>query len=208
MSSLTSLTSPWAAPLFLRVSRPPPSSLCLRSPQCPASMTTGPSHSHPSSWSALRGWSGGTSSLCCPPHWTPFSLRTTPNTLLMTPSPPHSIWLLSTWKIKLCKNAVHRLIHSTFNTIIPQNRPLPTEDWWLPVEVVKSTKFLGVHLAENLTWSLNTNTKKKKKGKESTAASVLPTKAKDSTYPTPHPHHFLQRDYWEHPEELYHCLVL
>ncbi|KAK3517467.1 hypothetical protein QTP70_012438 [Hemibagrus guttatus] len=31
-----------------------------------------------------------------------------------------------------------------------------------PVEIVKSTKFLGVHLAENLTWSLNTTSITKK----------------------------------------------
>ncbi|KAK3560577.1 hypothetical protein QTP86_010915 [Hemibagrus guttatus] len=31
-----------------------------------------------------------------------------------------------------------------------------------PVEIVKSTKFLGVHLAENLTWSLNTTSTSKK----------------------------------------------
>ncbi|KAK3543061.1 hypothetical protein QTP70_010551 [Hemibagrus guttatus] len=30
------------------------------------------------------------------------------------------------------------------------------------VEIVKSTKFLGVHLAENLTWSLNTSSISKK----------------------------------------------
>ncbi|KAK3521338.1 hypothetical protein QTP70_003458 [Hemibagrus guttatus] len=31
-----------------------------------------------------------------------------------------------------------------------------------PVEIVKSTKFLGVHLAENFTWSLNTTSITKK----------------------------------------------
>ncbi|KAK3562375.1 hypothetical protein QTP86_033422, partial [Hemibagrus guttatus] len=31
-----------------------------------------------------------------------------------------------------------------------------------PVEIVKSTKFLGVHLAEDLTWSLNTTSISKK----------------------------------------------
>ncbi|KAK3545725.1 hypothetical protein QTP70_011342 [Hemibagrus guttatus] len=31
-----------------------------------------------------------------------------------------------------------------------------------PVEIVKSTKFLGVHLAENFTWSLNTTSISKK----------------------------------------------
>ncbi|KAK3551043.1 hypothetical protein QTP70_011502 [Hemibagrus guttatus] len=31
-----------------------------------------------------------------------------------------------------------------------------------PVEIVKSTKFLGVHLVENFTWSLNTSSISKK----------------------------------------------
>ncbi|KAK3553692.1 hypothetical protein QTP70_006911 [Hemibagrus guttatus] len=38
------------------------------------------------------------------------------------------------------------------------------------VEIVKSTKFFGVHLAENLTWSLNTSSISKK-GSSNTSTS-------------------------------------
>ncbi|KAI4903886.1 hypothetical protein NFI96_004962 [Prochilodus magdalenae] len=65
------------------------------------------------------------------------------------------------------------------------------------VEIVKSTKFLGVHLAEDLTWSLNTSTITKK-------AQQLPAKAEEGTSPTSHPHHLLQWNHQEHPEQLDH----
>ncbi|KAF7702364.1 hypothetical protein HF521_001647 [Silurus meridionalis] len=58
-------------------------------------------------------------------------------------------------------------------------------------KIVKSTKFLGVHLADNLTWSLNTSSITKK----SPAASLLPEKAEESPPPSPHPDHVLQRDH-------------
>ena len=62
------------------------------------------------------------------------------------------------------------------------------------VEIMKSTKFLGVHLAVNLTWSLKTF-----HCEESPAASPLPEKAEKSPLLTPNSHHFLQRDYREPP---------
>lgn len=42
---------------------------------------------------------------------------------------------------------------------------------------------------------------------ESPAASLLSMKAEESSSPTPHTHHILQRDYRKHPEQLHHCLV-
>ncbi|KAK3523533.1 hypothetical protein QTP70_001902 [Hemibagrus guttatus] len=66
-----------------------------------------------------------------------------------------------------------------------------------PVEIINSTKFLGVHLVENFTWSLNT----------SLAAPLLPAEAEESPSTSPHPDHVLQRDHQEHPEQLHHCLV-
>ncbi|KAI4904481.1 hypothetical protein NFI96_029745, partial [Prochilodus magdalenae] len=42
---------------------------------------------------------------------------------------------------------------------------------------------------------------------ESPAASLLPAKAEEGTSPTSHPHHLLQRNHREHPEQLHHCLV-
>ncbi|KAK2905569.1 hypothetical protein Q8A73_009512 [Channa argus] len=49
------------------------------------------------------------------------------------------------------------------------------------VEIVKSTKFLGVHLADNLTLSVNT--------------SSITKKAEESPSPSHHPDHVLQRDH-------------
>ena len=59
------------------------------------------------------------------------------------------------------------------------------------VEIVKSTKFLGVHLTENLTWSLNT--------------SSIAKKAQQRLYFLRR--HILQRDCREHSEHLHHYLV-
>ena len=61
-----------------------------------------------------------------------------------------------------------------------------------PLEFVKNTKFLGVHLAENITWSLNTGSTVKKAQQRLHVLRRLPP-------PTPYSHHFLQRDYREHP---------
>ncbi|KAK3553850.1 hypothetical protein QTP70_012501 [Hemibagrus guttatus] len=60
------------------------------------------------------------------------------------------------------------------------------------VEVIKSTKFLGFHLAENFTWSLNT--------------SSISKKAQEHLY-------FLWRMrkahlHGEHPKQLHHCLLI
>ncbi|KAK3557726.1 hypothetical protein QTP86_000320 [Hemibagrus guttatus] len=71
------------------------------------------------------------------------------------------------------------------------------------MEIVKSIKFLGLHLAEDLTWSLNTQLHHQ----ESPAAFLLPAKAEEGSSSTSHPDHLLQRDHREHPEQLHHCLV-
>ncbi|KAK3506928.1 hypothetical protein QTP70_031211 [Hemibagrus guttatus] len=60
-----------------------------------------------------------------------------------------------------------------------------------PVEIVKSTKFLGVHLVENFTWSLNTSSISKKAQQR----PLLPAEAEESPSPSPHPDHVLQRDH-------------
>ncbi|KAK3532777.1 hypothetical protein QTP86_028146, partial [Hemibagrus guttatus] len=53
------------------------------------------------------------------------------------------------------------------------------------VEIAKSTKFLGVHLVENLTWSLNTSSISKK----SPSAPLLPAEAEESPSTSTHPDH-------------------
>ncbi|KAK3553333.1 hypothetical protein QTP70_000848 [Hemibagrus guttatus] len=68
------------------------------------------------------------------------------------------------------------------------------------VEIVKSTEFLGVHLVENFTLSLNT--------------SSISKKAQQHLYflhrlrKAHLPDRVLQRDHRECPEQLHHCLVL
>ncbi|KAI5099295.1 hypothetical protein C0J45_11434 [Silurus meridionalis] len=66
------------------------------------------------------------------------------------------------------------------------------------VEIVKNTKYLGVHLVENFTWSLNT--------------SSITKKTQQHLYflrrsPFPYPVHVLQGDHRKHPEQLRHCLL-
>ncbi|XP_008290545.1 olfactory receptor 7C1-like [Stegastes partitus] len=56
------------------------------------------------------------------------------------------------------------------------------------VEIVQSTRFLGVHLAESLTWSLNPSSIAKK-------AQLLLAEAERSPPPTLHTDNILQRDY-------------
>ncbi|KAK1803181.1 hypothetical protein P4O66_021705, partial [Electrophorus voltai] len=50
------------------------------------------------------------------------------------------------------------------------------------VEIVKNIKFLGVHIAENLTWTLNTSSITKRR---------LPSEAEESPSPITHPHYLL-----------------
>ncbi|KAK3506471.1 hypothetical protein QTP70_001188 [Hemibagrus guttatus] len=70
------------------------------------------------------------------------------------------------------------------------------------VEIVKNTKFLGVHLVEDLTWSLNTSSITKKGQQHLYFLQRL-----RGSSSTSHPDHLLQRDHREHPEQLHHCLV-
>ncbi|KAF7710110.1 hypothetical protein HF521_008982, partial [Silurus meridionalis] len=70
------------------------------------------------------------------------------------------------------------------------------------MENVKNTRFLGVHLAKNFTWSLNTSSITKKAQQRLFFLRSL-RKACLSLYPD----HVLQRDHSEHPEQLHHCLV-
>ncbi|KAK3537495.1 hypothetical protein QTP70_012125 [Hemibagrus guttatus] len=60
-----------------------------------------------------------------------------------------------------------------------------------PVEIVKSSKFLGVHLAENFTWSLNTTSHHQ----EIPVVPLLPAEAEESPSTSIHPDHVLQRDH-------------
>ncbi|KAK3548655.1 hypothetical protein QTP70_016405, partial [Hemibagrus guttatus] len=71
-----------------------------------------------------------------------------------------------------------------------------------PVEIIKSTKFLGVHLAENFTWSLNTTSITKKAHQRLYFLRWL----RKAHLPPPHPDHVLQRNHRKHPEQLHHCL--
>lgn len=68
MFSPRPLTSPWAAPLFLRAWRPPESSPFRRGPQFPVSTTTFLLHTNPLLWSALRGLSWNAWRPCCLLH--------------------------------------------------------------------------------------------------------------------------------------------
>ncbi|KAI4905704.1 hypothetical protein NFI96_003014 [Prochilodus magdalenae] len=66
------------------------------------------------------------------------------------------------------------------------------------VEIVKSSPGRGSHLVPQ----------HQHHNQESPAASLLPAKAEEGTSPTSHPHHLLQRNHREHPEQLHHCLEL
>ncbi len=72
----------------------------------------------------------------------------------------------------------------------------------LTVERVSSTKFLGVHITEDLTWTTN-----KKNLQEGTTACTHSLLAEKSKSPSTHPHHLLQGNHWEHADQLHHCLV-
>ncbi|KAK3563541.1 hypothetical protein QTP86_030952, partial [Hemibagrus guttatus] len=58
-----------------------------------------------------------------------------------------------------------------------------------PVEIVKSSKFLGVHLAENFTWSLNTTSHHQ----EIPVVPLLPAEAEESPSTSIHPDHRIVR---------------
>ncbi len=64
------------------------------------------------------------------------------------------------------------------------------------VERVSSTKFLGVHITEDLSWTNNTAST----SQESTTASLLPPQTKKSQSPGPHHVHLLQRHHREHSD--------
>ncbi len=71
------------------------------------------------------------------------------------------------------------------------------------VERVSSTKFLGVHITEDLTWTTNTMSLSKKAQQR----LQLSPPAEKSKSPTTHPHHILQGHHWECADQLHHCLV-
>ncbi|KAK3526684.1 hypothetical protein QTP70_031464, partial [Hemibagrus guttatus] len=70
------------------------------------------------------------------------------------------------------------------------------------VVIVKSTKFLAVHLAENFSWSLNTTSISKKAQQR----LYFLRRLRKAHLPHPILYHFLQRDHQECPEQLHHCL--
>ncbi len=71
------------------------------------------------------------------------------------------------------------------------------------VERVSSTKFLGVHITEDLTWTTNTMSLSKKAQQR----LHFSPPAEKSKSPTTHPHHILQGHHWECADQLHHCLV-
>ncbi len=71
------------------------------------------------------------------------------------------------------------------------------------VERVSSTKFLGVHITEDLTWTTNTMSLSKK----AQTAPTLSPPAEKSKSPTTHPQHILQGHHRECADQLHHCLV-
>ncbi|KAK3525499.1 hypothetical protein QTP86_032837, partial [Hemibagrus guttatus] len=75
-------------------------------------------------------------------HWSPSGLCAQPTAAHFVDS-------------QLCSNA-------QFKPHYQHKVTIPTYIDGSPVEIVKSTKFLGVHLAENFTWSLNTSSISKK----------------------------------------------
>ncbi|KAK3523934.1 hypothetical protein QTP70_016741, partial [Hemibagrus guttatus] len=61
-----------------------------------------------------------------------------------------------------CESTVRTTTSSSLSSWSAQSNHYPLFIDGSPVEIVKSTKFLGVHLAENFTWSLNTTSSTKK----------------------------------------------
>ncbi len=68
---------------------------------------------------------------------------------------------------------------------------------------VSSTKFLGVHITEDLTWTTNTMSLSKKAQQR----LHFSPPAEKSKPPSTHPHHILQGHHWECADQLHHCLV-
>ncbi len=81
-----------------------------------------------------------------------------------------------------------------FRRVHAQHAPLTING--ATVERASSTKFLGVHITEDLSWTNNTAALAKK----STAASLLPPQTQKSQSPDPHHVHLLQRHHREHPD--------
>ena len=65
------------------------------------------------------------------------------------------------------------------------------------VVVVSSTNNLGLHITDNLTWSVNTAALVKK------AQQLLPAKDGESPPAPAHPHYILQEHHREHPDQLH-----
>ncbi len=83
-----------------------------------------------------------------------------------------------------------------FRRVHTQHAPLTING--ATVERASSTKFLGVHITEDLSWT--NNTPRKHSSQESTAASLLPPQTQKSQSPDPHHVHLLQRHHREHPD--------
>ncbi len=73
-----------------------------------------------------------------------------------------------------------------------------------PVEWVNSFKFLGVHITEDLTWSLCSH---RCSAEEGTSASLLPKTAEEVWNEPQHPQIILHLHCGEQPDQLHHRLV-
>ncbi|KAI3357423.1 hypothetical protein L3Q82_015858, partial [Scortum barcoo] len=82
-----------------------------------------------------------------------------------------------------------------FRKIQPSHAPLLINN--SAVEVVSSTKFLGVHITDDLTWSVNSASLVQ----EGTAAPALPETDEESPPAPAHPHYVLQEYCREHPHQ-------
>ncbi len=78
-----------------------------------------------------------------------------------------------------------------FRRVHTQHAPLTING--ATVERVSSTKFLGVHITEDLSWNNNTAALAKK-----AQQSLLPPQTQKSQSPGPHHVHLLQRHHREH----------
>ena len=71
------------------------------------------------------------------------------------------------------------------------------------VERVSSVRFLGVHLTDDLTWSLHTN----KAVRSARQLLFFLCRLRKFGLSPDHPHQLLQMHHREHPHGLHHCLV-